>query len=134
MKRQFLLVAGLAAALIVPRQSATAAKPVSNITDLGTLGGQFSDAFGINNNSDPASVPPASVTNVCRAMGQPWAYPDSSRPEKKRRSSCLAMPVIRGSNGLNDRDLPGHAGMMARSWPSRGFSRMKEHLRALTGG
>jgi probable HAF family extracellular repeat protein len=57
MKRQFLLVAGLAAALIVPQQSATAAKPVSNITDLGTLGGQFSDAFGIDNiNSDPASA------------------------------------------------------------------------------
>jgi probable HAF family extracellular repeat protein len=57
MKRQVLSAAGLAAALIVPQQSATAAKPVSNITDLGTLGGQFSDAFGIDNiNSDPASV------------------------------------------------------------------------------
>lgn len=57
MKRQFLLAAALAAALIVPQQSATAAKPVSNITDLGTLGGHFSDAFGINNiNSDPAFV------------------------------------------------------------------------------
>ena len=57
MKRQVLSAAGLAAALIVPQQSATAAKPVSNITDLGTLGGQFSDAFGIDNiSSDPASV------------------------------------------------------------------------------
>jgi probable HAF family extracellular repeat protein len=56
MKRQLLSAVGLAAALIVPQQSATAAKP-GNITDLGTLGGQFSDAFGINNiNSDPASV------------------------------------------------------------------------------
>ena len=57
MKRQLLSAAGLAAALILPQLSATAANPVSNITDLGTLGGQFSDAFGINNiNSDPASV------------------------------------------------------------------------------
>jgi probable HAF family extracellular repeat protein len=57
MKRQVLSAAALAAALIVPQQSVTATKPVSNITDLGTLGGQFSDAFGINNvNSDPASV------------------------------------------------------------------------------
>ena len=41
----------------MPQLSATAAKPVSNFTDLGTLGGQFSDAFGIDNISgDPASV------------------------------------------------------------------------------
>src|SRR5262245_4203782 len=57
MKRQVLSAAALAAALIVPQQSATAAKPVSNITALGTLGGHFSDAFGIDNiSSDPASV------------------------------------------------------------------------------
>jgi probable HAF family extracellular repeat protein len=57
MKRQVLSAAVLAAALIVPQQSVTATKPGSSITDLGTLGGQFSDAFGINNiNSDQASV------------------------------------------------------------------------------
>jgi probable HAF family extracellular repeat protein len=57
MNHQLLPVAALAAALIMAQPSATAQKPVSNITDLGTLGGQFSDAFGITNiNSDPASV------------------------------------------------------------------------------
>jgi probable HAF family extracellular repeat protein len=52
--KQILSVAVLAAALIAPPHSATAAKPASTLTDLGTLGGGFSDAFGINN--DPASV------------------------------------------------------------------------------
>src|SRR5262245_53293323 len=57
MKRQLLSTAALAVALIVLPPHATAQKPVSDITDLGTLGGQYSEAFGINNiSSDPASV------------------------------------------------------------------------------
>jgi probable HAF family extracellular repeat protein len=35
---------------LVPQPSVTAAKP-GDITDLGTLGGEFSDAFGINNDA-----------------------------------------------------------------------------------
>jgi probable HAF family extracellular repeat protein len=57
MKQQLFPGAALAAVLIVAQPAATATTLVSNITDLGTLGGQFSDAFGINNISgDPASV------------------------------------------------------------------------------
>ena len=40
-----------AVALMVPRSAITAAKP-GNVVDLGTLGGGFSDAFGINNDPD----------------------------------------------------------------------------------
>jgi probable HAF family extracellular repeat protein len=53
MKRQLFPAAALTAALVVA-QPWTATTLVSSITDLGTLGGEFSDAFGINN--DPASV------------------------------------------------------------------------------
>ncbi len=56
MKQQLFPAAALAAVLIMAQRSATAQKPVSNITDLGTLG-DYSDAFGINNiSSDRASV------------------------------------------------------------------------------
>jgi probable HAF family extracellular repeat protein len=48
MKRHVVSVAALLMALIVPQHSVTAANPGS-ITDLGTLGGDYSDAFGINN-------------------------------------------------------------------------------------
>jgi probable HAF family extracellular repeat protein len=41
-------VAALVTALIVPQHPVVAAKP-GGITDLGTLGGDYSDAFGINN-------------------------------------------------------------------------------------
>jgi uncharacterized membrane protein len=52
MARPLLPVAALLAALMVPQQSITAARPGSNITDLDTLGGDNSEAFGINN--DPS--------------------------------------------------------------------------------
>ena len=56
MKQQLFSAAALAAVLIMAQPSATAQKPVSNITDLGTLG-DYSEAFGINNiSSDLASV------------------------------------------------------------------------------
>ena len=56
MKRRLFPAAALAAVLVVA-QPWTATTLVSSITDLGTLGGEFSDAFGINNVSgDLASV------------------------------------------------------------------------------
>lgn len=54
MARTLFPVAAFLVVMIVPQQSATAARPGSNITDLGTLGGSFSDAFGINN--DPIAI------------------------------------------------------------------------------
>jgi probable HAF family extracellular repeat protein len=51
---RLLQATALAVALMVPHYPVTAAKPGSNVVDLGTLGGGFSDAFGINN--DPGSV------------------------------------------------------------------------------
>ena len=53
MKRFVLPTTALAVALMVPHDPIAAAKP-GNVVDLGTLGGGFSDAFGINN--DPSSV------------------------------------------------------------------------------
>ncbi|HEU4892177.1 MAG TPA: hypothetical protein VFT47_11550 [Vicinamibacterales bacterium] len=54
MTRHLLSATAVAAALLMPYHSMTAAKPGSNFVDLGTLGGDFSDAFGINN--DPNSI------------------------------------------------------------------------------
>ena len=54
MTRHLLPITALAVALMVPHHAITAAKPSSNVVDLGHLGGGFSDAFGINN--DPSSV------------------------------------------------------------------------------
>ena len=54
MTRHLLPITALAVALMVPHHAITAAKPSSNVVDLGHLGGGFSDAFGINN--DPTSV------------------------------------------------------------------------------
>ena len=53
MTRLVLPTTALAMALMVPHYSLTAAKP-GNVVDLGTLGGGFSDASGINNS--PSSV------------------------------------------------------------------------------
>jgi probable HAF family extracellular repeat protein len=50
MTRHVASVAALLTALIVPQHSATAGKP-GGITELGTLGGDYSDAFGINNDA-----------------------------------------------------------------------------------
>jgi probable HAF family extracellular repeat protein len=54
MTRPLLAATAVAMALVMPHQSMSGAKPSSNVVDLGTLGGGFSDAFGINN--DPSSV------------------------------------------------------------------------------
>ena len=55
MTRHLLSAAAIAVALLTPpHESMSAAKPGSSFVDLGTLGGGFSDAFGINN--DPNSV------------------------------------------------------------------------------
>jgi probable HAF family extracellular repeat protein len=57
MTRRFLSLTGLAAVLLIPQHSVSAAKPrTSNITDLGTLGGPNSSAFGINNDPDLVRV------------------------------------------------------------------------------
>jgi probable HAF family extracellular repeat protein len=50
MTRHVVSIAALVTALIVQQDSATAAKPAA-ITDLGTLGGDYSDAFAINNDA-----------------------------------------------------------------------------------
>jgi probable HAF family extracellular repeat protein len=55
MTRHVVSVAALLTALIVPPHSVTAAKPGS-ITDLGTLGGDYSDAFGVNNDGTLVQV------------------------------------------------------------------------------
>jgi probable HAF family extracellular repeat protein len=56
MKRYFLAVTVVAASLLLPHHSTSAAKPNSNFVDLGTLGGGFSDAFGINNDASLIQV------------------------------------------------------------------------------
>jgi probable HAF family extracellular repeat protein len=58
MIRHLLTAAAVAVALTLPQLSVTAAKPgaVPTITDLGTLGGGFSDAFGINNDPNDIQV------------------------------------------------------------------------------
>ena len=53
MTRHFLPATAVAVALMLLHHSMIGAKPTSNVVDLGTLGGGFSDAFGINN--DPSS-------------------------------------------------------------------------------
>jgi hypothetical protein len=54
MARHLLSVAALAMLLMASPHSITATKPDSNITDLGSLSRNASQAFGINN--DPATV------------------------------------------------------------------------------
>jgi probable HAF family extracellular repeat protein len=54
MTRHLLPATVVAAALLMPQHSMSAAKPGSTFVDLGTLGGGFNGAFGINN--DPNSV------------------------------------------------------------------------------
>ena len=62
MTRKLLSVAALVVALLtLPQLSVTAAKP-SGITDLGTLGGDYSDAFGINNDPTVLQVVGQSTT------------------------------------------------------------------------
>jgi probable HAF family extracellular repeat protein len=56
MKRNLLWTAMAVVVLVLPYHSVTAAKPVGNVLDLGTLGGQYSDAFGINNDQVNVSV------------------------------------------------------------------------------
>jgi probable HAF family extracellular repeat protein len=51
MKRYFVAVTLVAASLLLPHHSTSAAKPGSNFVDLGHLGGGISDAFGINNDA-----------------------------------------------------------------------------------
>jgi probable HAF family extracellular repeat protein len=61
MNRNLLIVVVLMAAGIVAPRPITAARP-GDITDLGTLGGQFSDAFGINNDAVAVQVVGRSTT------------------------------------------------------------------------
>jgi probable HAF family extracellular repeat protein len=75
MARQLLLIAALVAALIMPQHSVTAAKPGSNITDLGTLGGVHSVAFGINNDADVVHVVGWSHTASDVAHAFVWTAP-----------------------------------------------------------
>lgn len=56
MTRNFLLLTGTVALLIGSPYFVTAAKPSSSIVDLGTLGGAFSDAYGINNDQSVVRV------------------------------------------------------------------------------
>ena len=56
MTRQLVAGAAVAASLLIPEYFISAAKPSSNFVDLGTLGGGFSEAFGINNNPNSIQV------------------------------------------------------------------------------
>jgi probable HAF family extracellular repeat protein len=58
MKRELSLIVALVAAVLMPQQQyVTAAKPGnSNILDLGTLGGSYSAAFGVNNDAAVVQV------------------------------------------------------------------------------
>jgi len=56
MKLYFLPVTAIVMAVLTPHHSVDAAKPTSSAVDLGTLGGGFSDAFGINNDPDSVQV------------------------------------------------------------------------------
>src|SRR5215218_5802420 len=73
MTRRFLSLTGLAAVLLIPQHSVSAAKPrTSNITDLGTLGGPSSSAFGINN--DPALVRVVGISHIAGRSGAYHAF------------------------------------------------------------
>lgn len=69
MTRHLLSAAAVAVALTVAQHSVTAARPLS-IVDLGTLGGAFSDAFGINNDPNDIQV----VGHSTRADGFTHAF------------------------------------------------------------
>nr|MBA3297337.1 hypothetical protein [Acidobacteriota bacterium] len=58
MTRHLLSAAAFTVALTVPQHSLIAARPGGTLTvvDLGTLGGTFSDAFGINNDPNDIQV------------------------------------------------------------------------------
>jgi probable HAF family extracellular repeat protein len=75
MARPLLPVAALLAALMVPQQSITAARPGSNITDLGTLGGDNSEAFGINNDPSVLQVVGQSGTASGAVHAFVWTAP-----------------------------------------------------------
>jgi probable HAF family extracellular repeat protein len=75
MTRQLLLIAALVAALIMPQHSVTAARPGGTITDLGTLGGTHSDAFGINNDAVVVQVVGWSHTASNATHAFVWAAP-----------------------------------------------------------
>jgi probable HAF family extracellular repeat protein len=62
MTRKILALTVALALLVIPPHFVSAAKPGSGVTDLGTLGGAFSDAFGINN--DPIAVRVVGWSNV----------------------------------------------------------------------
>jgi probable HAF family extracellular repeat protein len=75
MARQLLLIAALVAAPTMAQHSVTAAKPGSNITDLGTLGGVNSDAFGINNDAAVVQVVGWSLTASDAVHAFVWTAP-----------------------------------------------------------
>ena len=76
MTRKLSLILALAAALYMPQRSVSAAKPGSNITDLGTLGGSYSAAFGINNDAVLVQVVGWSWTaNNAAVHGFVWTAP-----------------------------------------------------------
>jgi probable HAF family extracellular repeat protein len=56
MTRNLLSATAVAASLLIPHHFISAAKPSSSFVDLGTLGGDFSDASGINNNPNAIQV------------------------------------------------------------------------------
>jgi probable HAF family extracellular repeat protein len=75
MTRHFLLAATLVTVLIVPQDFVTAAKPTRSITDLGTLGGTFSDAFAINNDATVVQVVGWSLTANDAVHAFVWTAP-----------------------------------------------------------
>lgn len=74
MTRQLLLLATLVTALMTPQPFMAAPKP-GGITDLGTLGGDYSDAFGINNDAGTLHVVGQSRTASGIVHGFFWAAP-----------------------------------------------------------